>query len=233
MKKLILLTFLSAALIMPNIALGARTLKATPEKLQELGAKMIDKRIAAITKYDGFLNQTKHISQPVLDTVQGELSRVSGELGSLKTKIQSETDIETLKTLVRSIVTDYYVYRVFLPQSAGIVSVDRMRAYEAKLIELNSKISAKADQLEEQGMDVSEIRNLISTADGYLTTGKGYISTAESKFTSMSISDPEGAKTLKLDGRSALLDARKSFSEARGNMRQAVQKIKKLLKPSI
>ena len=233
MKKSIAVLSLAlcAILIAPNLVLGARALDAG--KLQDLGLKMIDKRIGVISKYDGRLDQTKYISQPILDKVQGELSRVSGDLGEIKTEIQAETDPEALKVLVKSVVTSYYVYKVFLPQSAGIVSLDRMRAYEAKLTELNSKISAKADELEGQGEDVSEIRNLVSLADGHLGTGNGHAATAEGKFVGMSISDPEGAKTLRMDGRSALLNARKSFSEARTNMKNAIQAIKALVQPGI
>lgn len=220
-------------MIIPNIALGARTLAVDPGKLQNLGATMIDKRTAAIQKYDGFLAQTKYISDAVISKVQGELSRVKGELDTLKTKILGETDIDALKADVKSIATNYRVYQVFLPQSAGIVSVDRMKTYEVKLTELKGKISVKADELEGQGKDVSAIRNLISLAEGNISVGTGYITTAESKFTNMTIADPEGARTLKIDGRATLNSARQEFSEARKNMRDAVQKIKELAQPSI
>lgn len=220
-------------MIIPNIALGVRTLAVDPGKLQNLGATMIDKRTAAIQKYDGFLAQTKYISDAVISKVQGELSRVKGELDTLKTKILGETDIDALKADVKSIATNYRVYQVFLPQSAGIVSVDRMKTYEVKLTELKGKISVKADELEGQGKDVSAIRNLISLAEGNISVGTGYITTAESKFTNMTIADPEGARTLKIDGRATLNSARQEFSEARKNMRDAAQEIKKLAKPSV
>lgn len=233
MKKIIFSVITCALLVLPITALGAKTTAIDPGKLQNLGTTMIDKRTAAIQKYDGLLNQTKYISDATLSKVQGELSRVKGELETLKTKILGETDIDALKADVKSIATNYRVYQVFLPQSAGIVSVDRMKTYEAKLNELKSKISIKADELEQAGKDVSAIRNLISTAEGNISTGNGYITTSESKFTSMAITDPEGARTLKLDGRTALISAKQSFSEARKNMRDAVQEIKKLAQPSI
>ncbi|MEK9165853.1 MAG: hypothetical protein AAB525_03295 [Patescibacteria group bacterium] len=233
MKKLILSAIICASLIIPNITLGAKTLAVDPGKLQNLGATMIDKRVAAIAKYDSLLAKTKYVTETTLTQVRGELSRVSSELGTLKTKIQGETDIAILKADIKSIVNNYRVYQVFLPQSAGIVSVDRMKTYEAKLNELKNKISQKADELEGQGKDASAIRNLISLAEGNISTGTGHIATAESKFTSMTIADPEGARTLKLEGRTALISAKQSFSEARKNMRDAVQEIKKLAQPGI
>lgn len=220
-------------MIIPNITLGARTAAVDPVKLQNLGATMIDKRTAAIQKYDGLLNQTKYISDAALAKAQGELSRVNGEISSLKTKILAETDIPALKEDVKSIVNNYRVYQVFLPQAAGLVSVDRMKTYEAKLNETKNKISQKTDELEGQGKDTSAIRNLISLAEGNISAGAGYIATAENKFASMTITDFEGARTLKIDGRSALNSARQGFSEARKNMRDAAQEIKKLAKPSV
>lgn len=231
MKKGLISLLILSLLISPLVVVGAeaRTRTIDPVKLQELGTQMIDKRVATITRYDRFLAQTKYISEPALTQVRGELSRVSGELGTLKTKILSETEIDVLKADLKSIITNYRVYQVFLPQSAGIVAVDRLRAFQAKLSELNGKISAKADELEGQGKDVTEIRGLVSTADGLLSTAEGHIATAESKFTSMTIADPEGSKTLKLEGRESLINARQSFSEARKNMQAAVLKIKELV----
>lgn len=119
---------------------------------------------------------------------------------------------------------------MFLPQSAGIVAIDRLINFQQKLYDLKGKISAKADELEGQGKDVSVIRNLLSTADGQIGAAATDISTAETKFVSMQISDPETARSLKLEGRQSLLDARKDFSDARKTLRDAVQKIKELAK---
>jgi len=228
MKK-ILVSLLFLSLIFPLAAQGA----LDAPKLQELGAKMIDKRVNAISKYDGLLVQTKHISEATLTQVRGELSRVggeNGELNTLKTKILGETDIPTLKADIKLIVEKYRVYQVFLPQSVGIVAVDRLKAFQQKLYDLKGKISLKADELEGQGKDVSAIRNLLSTADGQIGLAATDISTAEIKFVSMQISDPETARSLKLEGRQSLLDARKDFSDARKNLKDAVQQIKELAK---
>jgi len=232
MKKIILLVMLSAALLAPQAVLGAKTAAIDPVKLQDLGVKMIDKRVTAIQKYDDLLSKTKYVSQPILDQIRGELNRVKGELEALKTKIQGETDIATLKADVKSIGTNYRVYQVLLPQSSGFVAVDRIKAYEAQLNELKSKTSSKADELEKAGKDVSAIRSLITTAEGNLSAGSSNIAAAESKFAAMTISDPEGARTLKLDGKTALVNAKQNFSEARKNLRDAVQEIKKLAKPA-
>ena len=228
-RKIMLVFLIGTTLIIPQSVLGAMEIG----KLQDLGIKMIEKRDASIARYDGFLAKTKHISQPVLDQVRGELSRVTKELGELKTKIENETERETLKSLVKSIVTEYRVYQVFLPQSAGIVASDRLKAYQAKLTEVKDKINDKADELEKTGKDVTAIRQLLASAQEDISAGEKNITTAENKFTSMNISDPEGARTAKLDGRSALLAARQSFSEARKDLKEAVQEIKKLLQPGI
>ena len=166
MKKLALFAF-SLIFVLPSVAFGAtgdRLKQADPTKLQNLGASMVDKRVTTITKYDSALAKTKYISEPTLTAIRGELNKITSELSSLKAKIMNETDIPTLRADVKSIVTNYRVYQVFLPQSAGIVAVDRMRAYSTKLDEVSTKIGAKADEVEGQGKDVSEVRSLLSSA---------------------------------------------------------------------
>lgn len=226
MKKLFI-SLILLSLVAPLAVQGAeRTWDAG--KLQELGASMIDKRVALITKYDTGLSQTKYISDTILSQVRGELSRVQGELEALKTKIAGEEDIATLKADVKSVITNYRIYSVFLPQSAGIVASDRLRTLQAKLNELKAKISSKADELEAAGKDVTEIRSLLTTAAEQLSAAEGHVSIAESKFASMTIADPEAASALKLQGKAELISARQSFSEARTNLKAAVTKIKEL-----
>lgn len=225
MKKA-LISLIISLLVFPLVAQGAMD----GSQLQALGVKMIDKRAAAITMYDVFLSQTRYISQPTLDKVRLELSRVNGELEELKSKILAETDTKVLKTDVKSIVTNYRVYQVFLPQSAGLVAADRLKTFHAKLDELKNKISEKIDALEDQGKDATDIRNLLTAASEHLNVAQEHISAAEIKFTSMTIADPSGSRALKLDGRTALLNARKDFSEARKNLKDAVLKIKELAK---
>lgn len=232
MKKLLIpliLLSLISLIISPVSARESLRGLSDPTKLQELGAKMIDRRTATIARYDGFLLKTKYISEAVLAQVRQELSRVNQELSDLKIKIMAETDPAVLKADIKSIV-NYRVYQVFLPQSAGLVATDRLKTFASKLGELKTKISQKADELEGQGKDVTEIRNLLSSADGKLQDADGFISTAEQKFSAMTIADPEGSRTLRLDGRSALVSARQNFSEARKNLKDAVLKIKELVK---
>ena len=231
MKKLALFAF-SLIFVLPSVAFGAtgdRLKQADPTKLQNLGASMVDKRVTTITKYDSALAKTKYISEPTLTAIRGELNKITGELSSLKAKIMNETDIPTLRADVKSIVTNYRVYQVFLPQSAGIVAVDRMRAYSTKLDEVSTKIGAKADEVEGQGKDVSEVRSLLSSATASIASGKTSTDAALEKFNGMSISNPEGARTLRIDGRSSLQTARTNFSSARVSLRDAVQKLKQLV----
>jgi hypothetical protein len=231
MKK-ILITLLAITLLIPTMAMGALGDKAEqrdPSKLQTLGANMIDKRITSINTYTGFLGQTKFISDATKNETQSELGRIKDELSTLKTKIQGETDLQILREDVKSIVTNYRVYQVSLPRAAGLVSVDRMKAYSAKLDEASTKIEAKAKELETQGKDITEITALISTARTSISAGNSSTDDALSKFSAMSISNPEGALGLRIEGRTSLGTSRKSFSDARVNLRDAVQKIKSVV----
>lgn len=220
---------LSLLLFSPLFPITAKAALDAP-KLQELGSKMVDKRVTSLNSYDKLLVQAKHISQEIIADVRNDIASTNGNLEALKNKIMSEVDLPALKTDIKSIVDDYRVYQVFLPQSSGIIACDRLSAFYAKLDELKTKISQKANELETTGKDVSKVRELLSAADNSLNSGKEYISAAQNKFSSMSISDPEGSRVLKLDGRSALLDAKKVSLDARNNLQQAISQIKELVK---
>lgn len=220
---------LCAALIAPQVVLSARVVDPS-NKLQELGVKMIDKRVGAINMYDGFLSKTRYVSQPTLDEVKGELSRVNGELSALKAKISEETDVAALKSDIKSIVNNYRVFQVFLPQAAGFVAVDRLLTFQNKLVELSNKIGQKANDLEAEGKDVAQILALVQSAGAKLDSAGGDITEASSKFSAMTIADVESSRALKLEGRTSLLNARKNFSDARADLKQAVLEIKKIVK---
>ena len=219
-------------MLVPSFTLAQTTSQRgdSAKKLQTLGATMIDKRVRAIDHYDTLLENTKYISDDTINKVHTKLERVKTELTTLKTKIESETDVTTLRADVRSIVDNYRVYQVFLPQSAGLVSVDRMTEYSKKLTEINDKLTAYAKDLQTKGNDMDDVLALLTSAKNSIAPGNGHLTTAQTSFTNMTISDPEGARSLKIEGRAELQDARQNFSQAREDMREAEQKIKEIVK---
>ncbi|HUO75794.1 MAG TPA: hypothetical protein VMU12_02690 [Candidatus Paceibacterota bacterium] len=140
----------------PSTTLGARAQAAQTQLIARMKAaadKEIARRIASLsglsTRVDGMKRVSDSAKSATLSDVQSQITALT----ALKTKIDADTDIATLRTDVKSIVNAYRIYRLVIPQGQILVAADRITttitAFNALMAKIQSRgtvdASASAD----------------------------------------------------------------------------------------
>lgn len=247
MKKY-LIGLIVALLILPNFVFAADTLtnlnlsdvKADwQEKLGDLedrrierlktqGEQMIERRVLDLSRAKSTLASMVRVSDAVKNDLTAKIDSNINALNALKDDIAAETELEKLRELVRSIVLDYRVYIVFLPQSRGYAVVDRAMFLSDKILELNEGVEAKIDELAAAGLDVSKVQETISEVENDIAFADVLIDEAEDDFGAMQVSDIDAARSLKLSGKQNLVDARIKGKNALASLKEAIVMIREL-----
>lgn len=187
--------------------------------LTTLGKNMIQRRINALSTGQNLLAKAHLVSEGVKNVINDEIEDTITNLTALKDSIDSEEDLEALKTKVESIVVNYRVYLVQLPKAHGLAVISHYRTISTKLDEIIEKLSDKVDELglSDEGA-IEDAKALISSASSKLNQ-------AEDKFDEMQIEWPAQATTLNLEARELIIDAKGDLHEAFIKLKEAISNI--------
>ena len=103
----------------------------------------IEARITHLTKLIDIINNIKRLTSAQKATLVGQVQDEINSLNTLKTKIDADTDLTTLRTDVKSIVQSFRVYVVFMPKIYIIAHADRIMDVVSLFQTLESKLTAR------------------------------------------------------------------------------------------
>jgi len=188
--------------------------------LKTLGKNMIQRRINILSTGQNLLAKANLVADNVKNVLNDEIDDTITNLSSLKDSIDSEEDLDALRSKVESIVVDYRVYIVQLPKAHGLALISHYRTISTKLDEMIEKLTDKLDELglSDDGA-IEDAKALISSASAKLDQ-------AEDKFDEMQIQWPDKAITLNLEARGLLIDAKGDLHDAFVKLKEAVSNIK-------
>src|SRR5258706_1592229 len=151
--------FLSSAILIfivtanPALALAQTTTPEatttggnTTERITSLKTKaqvLITDRVTRLNALLVRINAMAKLSTTDKTTFTTEINSDISGLNTLKTKIDADTDIVTLRTDVKSIFTTYRIYGIFMPQISLLAAADRMGVASDNLTTLASKLQAR------------------------------------------------------------------------------------------
>jgi len=180
MKRLISSIAVASIMLMPVSALAvAQTPQANQAnqvnitRLQNLANTEIDKRVTTLNGLVAIVNGATHLTA---DDRANLLTQITPELTALpvlKTKIDGDTDLATVKTDIQSIVTEFRVYRLLVPKVHLVRVADRLTDASNNLTVYADKLQAHIDKAKTDGKDVT---NLTTT----MTDMRVQIATAQS-----------------------------------------------------
>jgi hypothetical protein len=93
----------------------------------------IDKRLDALKRFSTTLAEAEHVQPAHRETLTELLEEQTAGLTELRTKVQSETTREALRTDARSMVTDYRVFLLTGPKVRLTAAIDTELAAADKL----------------------------------------------------------------------------------------------------
>lgn len=202
------------------------------QALQRLGTTMIDKRINALSKGQTLLAEAVYIDDETKETLNEQLRDNINNLTQLKASIEQQTELQALKDEVHSIINEYRIYLVIIPQVHGLAVIHKEETLISKLKTLQETTEATLAELVTAGYSTDEIQLVVDEATTNISNAESHITLAKSYFERMSIDDWQTSQTQKQDGHQEIVTIRKQLRSAKQNFHQAAVAIKKLINPN-
>jgi len=132
-------------------------MRATPSlaTLKTFGDCEIDRRLDTITRLRTVVGDAKALTADHRAALTAILDPSQAGLTALKSKIDADADLATLKADVHSIFTDYRIYALVVRQVHLVDGDDRVTAAAARLSAAADKLQAAITTAQGQGKDVT------------------------------------------------------------------------------
>src|SRR5258708_938114 len=117
---------------------------AKRENLKKTNAdRELDRRITSLNALIDRINNIVHISADQKAALVGQVQAIITDLTNLKAKIDADTDLTTLTSDKKSIVTTYRVFVFLIPKVTIMAQADRELNIAAEMTANNSAIQSK------------------------------------------------------------------------------------------
>ncbi len=130
-------------------------LDANAEKARERAGREIDRRIESLQKLSARIKDMARVSDTLKTTIAANTDMQVKALAELKTKIESDQDLATLKTDVKSVTESYRIYALVVPQGRITAAADRIAHITIMMQSIGSKLQARIEAAATAGADVS------------------------------------------------------------------------------
>lgn len=232
-KKLSVATLITVGLMISPISIYAQTgansastagqtRRGAVEQQRVTGLKTragneIDRRIASLNKLMAKINGIQKLSTDQKSKLASQIQNYITELTNLKAKIDAETDLATIKADVKSVVTNYRIYALFMPEINELLAIDRVSIVADKLSNVEISLQGKGGD-----------QALLTDMQNKITDAKSLLQAAQAEITPLTPAGYPGNRT-------TLQDARAKIKSAGQDLRMAwqeAQKIKQEIKAS-
>lgn len=186
MKRWVISLAILTTVAMPMTALAVTTpadAQATAvTKLQGVARAEIARRITTLNNLATIVSDSPHLSNPDKAALQAQIQAEITALQGMRTKIENDSDLTSLKTDIVAIHTEFRVFSLLLPKVHLLRVVDRLSDAVAKETAYADKLQTHIDTMKAAGKDVTaleatmkDIRTQIATAQAALTSAKNQI----------------------------------------------------------
>lgn len=196
----------------------------------------IDRRITELNKLIEQVGNMKRVSAQEKASLASMVQTQIADLNSVKTKIDADTDIETLRTDVKSITISYRIYALVIPRGHILVAADRLRMIANMMSETAIKLETRISTAKTAGKDVAALESALADLKTKIADALTQAAAAESTVALLTpdLGDATQMKNNKnalMDSRTKIKAGRQDVNAARKDARTIVEGIRKL-KPS-
>lgn len=183
----------------------------------------IDRRLNSLNKLINRIQAMKKITEAdktsLISLAQDQITNLT----ALKDKINTDSDLNTLKTDVGSITTQYRIYMLFIPRIHILAASDKLLEIADDINQIVPKLQSRIQAAEQAGKDVSAAQTTLADLQVKLADMQSQVKSAQELVTSLT--PDQGNKTKTASNKTALQNALKKLQAARQDLRTAVQDI--------
>ncbi len=186
----------------------------------------ITRRITSLSSLVTRLGNIKHLTAAQVSSFTNEVNTEISNLTALKTKIDADTDLQTLRIDVQSIIKSYRVYALFLPQINLLDGADRALNVIGEFSALITKLQQRIQEAQNAGQNVSALQTSLQDMQSKITDAT---SQAQAIISSVSPLTPDGYpgnKTTLQSARGMMKVIYQDFVEARSDAKTIIQGLK-------
>jgi hypothetical protein len=212
----------SAAALQATTA--ASTTSGNSARLQLIisrGNTEITRRLTALGKLSSKISSATYLSSGDQATLSGDVSSEVANLTALKTKLDADTDVNTAVTDAQSIITDYRVYALVVPQVYLVKTADDQQTVESKLTGLYTKLSGLVSS-----SSSTAIQNDLKDMNTQITNAQAISSSIETKVVDLQPSDYDSDHTLLSGDRDQLKTAQGDIQAATTDAKTIIASLK-------
>jgi chromosome segregation ATPase len=179
----------------------------------------IARRVSALNALLTRLSSAKRVSADEKSALTASIQGQIQTLTALKAKIDAETDLNDLKSDIKSITASYRIYMLVIPQGLIEASADRVSTIASQLTALSAKIDARLSQLASAGKDVSAQQSALADLNAKAADAQARASAALSLIADLSPDNGDAA--LAQQNKTALQNARADIKAATSAIKAA------------
>jgi vacuolar-type H+-ATPase subunit I/STV1 len=187
----------------------------------------INRRIKALDRLSTRVQGMKRVSDAQKNNIASMVAGEKSNLESLRAKISADSDLETLKTDARSILTSYRIFALVMPQGEILVAADRIKTIADNLTTIGEKLKSRINEAKNSGKDVSLLESKLADYEAKIADA---ISKADGAINGVSGLTPDNGDAAKAAAnRSALQAARENIRKGMEDLRQAREDARKIV----
>lgn len=200
------------------------------ENLKTRGSNEITRRITSLTNIINKISTIKKLTESQKTSLTSNIQAEIESLKALNTKIQADTDIDTLRTDIKSIVTSYRIYLLYLPQTQIIIAADGILNAADKIGELATKLQTRINEAKGAGKDTGSLETTLADMQAKIADAKIQANNAIDEVSQLKPTEYPGNKPSLQSARTKLKDAIKDLNIARQDAQKIIVDLKKLNK---
>lgn len=208
-------------------------LQARIETGKKRAIEEIDRRIAALNNLNVRVEGLVRVKTDEKVLFSNSIKTQVKELEDLKVKISADTDIETLKTDIKSITDSYRIFKFVIPQGHIIATTDSIVTTINMMATVGAKLEARIRTLESSGTDVKALMATLTDMSVKITDAKVQ---ADAAFSLIANLTPDNGDKVKMkanddalsSARAKIKIARADLEAARKDARKIVTELKKI-----
>ncbi len=194
--------------------------------LNQRADKEITRRITSLTNLVNRINSIPRLTPTQKANFASQIQNEITSLTTLKAKIDADTDLQTLRTDVQSIVQSYRVYALYMPQIEIVMAADRMLDLNSVFGTLEAKLQTRITQAQTAGNNVSALQTTYTDLVAKLNDATTQTQNAINAVIALTPQGYPGNKTTLMSARTMLKTARQDIEAAYKDARTIIEGLK-------
>lgn len=183
----------------------------------------IARRIDGLDNVKGKLVNLKKLSTDQKNSLSSQIDTEVSNLTTLKAKIDTDTDLTTLRTDVKSIINSYRVFALFIPKINIIKISEDILAISSNFDSYVLKLQDRIQKAQSKGIDVATANSTLIDMRAKITDAKLQANNAINAVIGLTPDGYPGNKTTLRSARSMLQIARQDLKNARLDANSVIQ----------